>query len=174
MKYQKTKIPGLVIATIEPKKDERGFFARIFDKAELIKKKISFDVVQTNLSLTRDKGTIRGLHHQNKPFEEAKIVQCIHGKIFDVVVDLRRNSRAFGIWVNVELSSNNKIMIIPKGCAHGFQTLTDDCEVIYYMSEYYSAKHADGIRWNDPKLKINWPLPLTHISERDMNWPFLK
>lgn len=176
MKIKETKIKELYIIEPELKVDERGYFARIFCKKEL--KKIGFDIeiVQINRSLTKKKGTIRGMHFQKYPKAEDKIVQCIRGTIYDVAIDLRKVSQTYGKWVAQVLTENNKKMfLIPKGFAHGFQTLTDNCEVLYFMSEFYSPEHASGVRWNDPFFNISWPIKNpTVISEKDKNWPLIK
>jgi dTDP-4-dehydrorhamnose 3,5-epimerase len=175
MIFKKTKIEGLYLIEPEPKTDERGSFARIFCKDKLAKEGINFDIVQINQSLTKKRGTIRGMHFQKEPKSEGKIVQCLKGKIYDVVIDLRKKSSTYGQWIGEELTEDNKKMIfIPKGFAHGFQTLSDNCEVQYFMSEFYSAEHASGVRWNDPFFNIKWPEKTQIISEKDKNWPLIK
>jgi dTDP-4-dehydrorhamnose 3,5-epimerase len=175
MIFKKTKIKGLYIIEPEFKIDERGYFARIFCKKEFKKNGFDFEIVQTNRSLTKKKGTIRGMHFQKKPKSEDKIICCLKGKIFDVAIDLRKNSPTFGKWVGVELSEENKKMfLIPKGFAHGFQTLTDNCEILYFMSEFYSPKYESGVRWNDPFFNIKWPIKNPILSEKDKNWPLVK
>jgi len=175
MKFKETKIEGLYIIEPELKIDERGYFARIFCKNEFKKIGFDFNIVQINRSLTKKRGTIRGLHFQKPPKSEDKIVVCLKGKIFDVALDLRKNSLTFGKWVGVELSEGNKkIFLIPKGFAHGFQTLTDDCEILYFMSEFYSPKYEGGIRWDDPFFNIKWPIKNPILSEKDKNWPLFK
>jgi len=175
MIFKKTKIKGLYIIEPELKIDERGYFARIFCKNEFKKIGFDFKIVQINRSLTKKRGTIRGLHFQKPPKSEDKIVVCLKGKIFDVALDLRKNSPTFGKWFSVELSEENKKMfLIPKGFAHGFQTLTDNCEILYFVSEFYFPKYEGGVRWNDPFFNIKWPLKPTIISEKDKNWPLFK
>ncbi len=175
MKFKETKIKGVYIIKLEPIIDERGNFVRTFCKEELNKIGLSFNIVQINQSLTKKKGTIRGIHFQTEPKVEDKIIQCLRGKIYDIVIDLRKNSLTYGQWVGGELSEgNNKMFFIPKGFAHGFQTLTDNCEVQYFMSEFYSPKHSNGIRWDDSFLNIKWPIKNPSLSERDKNWPLIK
>lgn len=175
MIFHKTKIEGAYIIELEPKLDERGDFARIFCKKELAKEGLNFDIVQINQSLTSKKGTIRGIHFQKEPKDEAKIVQCLEGAIYDVAVDLRKESKTYGEWLGEELTANNKkIFLLPKGVAHGFQTLIDNCRVQYFMSEFYFPEYGFGVRWDDPFLKINWPIKNPILSERDKNWPLIK
>ena len=174
MIFHKTKIVGLYIIEAEPIKDNRGYFAKIFDIKEFKKNGIDFKLVGANKSFNAKKGTLRGMHFQKAPKSEDKIVQCIKGAIFDVAVDMRPKSKTYGKWIAVELTEdNNKMFLIPKGFAHGFQTLADSCEVMYFMSEHYSPKHASGLRWDDPFLKIKWPLPVSVLSEKDKNWPLI-
>lgn len=174
MIFQKTKLDGLYIIESEPKMDDRGYLMRIFCEDELKKNDLGFKIVQASRTLTNKKGTIRGMHFQQPPKEEDKIVQCLRGAIYDVAVDLRTNSKTYGQWVAEELSENNKKMfLIPRGFAHGFQTLTDDCQLLYFMSEFYSPEYASAVRWNDPSFKIKWPLKNPTLSEKDKNWPLI-
>lgn len=175
MKFQKTKIKGLYIIEPELKIDERGGFRRIFCQKEFSKIGIEFKIVQVNQSFNQKRGTLRGMHFQKEPKAEDKIVQCLRGAIYDVALDLRRGSPSFGQWIAEELDEKNKKMIyIPKGFAHGFQTLTNNCEILYFMSEFYSPKHSSGVRWNDPFFNIKWPIKPKVISEKDKNWPLMK
>lgn len=175
MVFHKTKIKRLYIIEPELKIDERGYFARVFCKKELAKIGFNFEIVQINRSLNRKKGIIRGMHFQKPPKAEDKIVQCLKGAIYDVAVDLRQGSKTYGKWVAEELTENNKKMfLIPKGFAHGFQTLTDNAEVQYFMSEFYSPEYESGVRWNDPFLNIKWPIIPPFLSEKDKNWPLIK
>jgi len=175
MIFRKTKIEGLYIIELELKINERGYFARIFCKGELAKIGIDFNVVQINRSLTKKKGIIRGMHFQKPPKAEDKIVQCIQGAIYDVAIDLRKNSPTYAQWVAEELTEDNKKMfLIPKGLAHGFQTLTDNCEIQYFMSEFYSPEYASGVCWNDFLFNIKWPIKNPILSEKDKNWPLMK
>lgn len=175
MKFKETKIKGLHIIEPELKIDERGYFARIFCKEELKKIGIDFEIVQINRSLNKKRGTLRGMHFQKPPKAEDKIVQCIKGAIYDVAIDLRENSPTYGRWVAVELSEDNKKMfLIPKGFAHGFQSLTDNSEILYFISEFYSPEYESGVRWNDPFFNIKWPIKNPILSEKDKNWPLIK
>jgi len=174
MIFRKTKIKGLYIVEPELKIDERGNFQRIFCQEELSKYGIKFNIRQINQSLSKKRGTLRGLHFQKPPKAEDKIVQCLKGAIYDVAVDLRKNSPTYGRWVAVELSEENKKMfLIPKGFAHGFQTLTDNCEVQYFVSEFYFPEYERGICWNDPFLNIDWPIKNPILSKKDQNWPLM-
>ena len=174
MIFKKTKIEGLYIIEPELKIDERGYFARIFCQEEFKKIGFNFTIVQMSRSLTRKKGTIRGMHFQKEPKAEDKIVCCLKGAIFDVAIDLRKNSSTYGQWAAEELTEENKKMfLIPKGFAHGFQTLTDNSEILYFMSEFYSPEYAGGVRWNDPFFNIKWPIKNPILSEKDKNWPLL-
>lgn len=175
MKFRKTKIAGLYIIEPELRIDERGYFARIFCKDELSKIGFDFEAVQANRSSNNKKGTIRGMHFQKPPRAEDKIVQCLRGAIYDVAVDLREDSPTRGQWVAEELNENNKRMfLMPKGFAHGFQSLTDNSEVLYFMSEFYSSEHASGVRWDDPFFNIQWPIKDPFLSEKDKNWPLIR
>ena len=175
MIFNKTKIKGLYVIEPEPKVDERGNFVRIFCKKELEREGLIFDIAQINRSLTRKKGTIRGMHFQKKPKAEAKIVQCLKGAIYDVAVDLRKNSSTYGQWAGEELTEDNgKMFFLPKGFAHGFQALTDNCNVQYFMSEFYAPELSNGVRFNDPFLNIKWPIKNPIVSEKDKNWPLIK
>lgn len=176
MKFKKTTLSDVFIITLDIHKDNRGNFSRTYCQKEFNKHGIKFIPVQTNESYTLRKGTIRGLHFQSAPHQEAKIVSCVKGKIFDVIVDLRKNSPTYLKWVSIVLSdkAHNEIYI-PKGCAHGFQTLTKDCIVQYFMSEYYYQTFAKGIKWNDPLLSIPWPIKtIDTISKKDSLFPYLK
>ena len=174
MKIKETKIKGVYIIEPELKVDERGYFARIFCKEEFAKIGLNFNTVQINRSLTKRKGTIRGLHFQRPPMAEDKIIQCLRGAIYDVAVDLRLDSSTCGQWVAEEISEQNKKMFfVSKGFAHGFQALTDNCEIQYFVSEFYSPKREGGIRWDDPFFKIKWPIKKIFLSEKDKNWPLI-
>lgn len=174
MIFKKTKISGLYRIEHNLIVDERGSFARTFDLNEFHDQNLKFSIVQIDRSVTKQKGTIRGMHFQKAPKAEDKIVQCIKGSIYDVAIDLRKESHTFGQWVAEELSEEKQKMVyIPQGFAHGFQALTDDCEVQYLMSEYYSPEHGDGVRWNDPAFKIKWPLSNPYMSDKDKTWPLL-
>jgi dTDP-4-dehydrorhamnose 3,5-epimerase len=174
MIFRKVKIEGPRIIEPEHKTDPRGYFSRIFGKDELAQAGIDFSMVQANISFTKNRGMLRGLHFQKEPKWESKIVQCLRGKIYNAAVDLRKDSPTFGEWFSEELSEESgKMLYTPKGFANGFQALTDNVELLYFMSEYYSPEHATGIRWNDPKLNIPWPVANPVLSERDKNLPLL-
>ena len=174
MIFHKTKIKGVYIIGPELKSDERGYFGRFFCKKELSEIGFDFEIVQINRSLNKKKGTIRGVHFQKHPKSEDKIVQCISGAIYDVAVDLRKDSATYGQWVSVELTQENKkMLLIPKGCAHGFQSLKDNSEMLYFLSEFYSPEYESGARYNDPFLNIKWPIKNPIILERDKNWSLI-
>ena len=174
MIFSPAPLQGSYIIEPQPFEDERGWFARFYCKNEF--KQIGHDKewVQLNHSVTNKKGAMRGMHFQKKPFREIKMVKCIAGKIFDVIIDLRQNSNSFLSWFGVELSAENKKMLyIPEGFAHGFQCLSDRCELIYHHSELYVPEAEAGIRYNDPAINIQWPLPVTQLSPRDQDHPYL-
>lgn len=175
MKIKETKIKGLYVIEPELKIDERGYFFRVFSKRELIKIGINFEVAQINRSSNKKRGTIRGMHFQRPPKAEDKIVQCIRGAIYDVAVDLRPDSKTYGQWVAEELSENNKkIFLIPKGFAHGFQSLRANSQILYFSSEFYSPEYESGVRWDDPFFNIKWPIKNFILSKKDKNWPSMK
>jgi dTDP-4-dehydrorhamnose 3,5-epimerase len=168
MKFCKTNIKDVYVIEPETYTDERGKFSRIYCRKEFQSINVDKNFVQVNHSFTLKKGTIRGLHLQKYPREEAKLVKCIYGKVFDVVVDLRHDSATYLKWVSAELSKENmKMIYIPEGCAHGFQTLEDNSEMIYLHSEYYSPEHESRIYYNDEQIGIEWPLEVTKISVKD-------
>jgi dTDP-4-dehydrorhamnose 3,5-epimerase len=170
-----TKLAGACIIEPEPHKDSRGLFARTFCAREFREHGLVESFVQCNTSWNALTGTLRGLHYQLPPSSEVKLVRCTAGALWDVVVDLRPNSPTYLQHVGVELTANNRrALYIPEMFAHGFQTLEDGTEVFYQMSEFYSPKSARGLRFDDPKLAINWPLPATSISDQDQNWTLLE
>ena len=174
MIFTPTSLEGSYLIDLEPFSDERGWFARFFCKKEFHQISHQKEWVQLNHSFTRDKGTIRGLHFQIPPYSEIKMVRCIAGSVYDVIVDLRGYSNSFLKWYGVELSADNQKMIyIPEGFAHGFQCLTENCELIYHHSEYYFPEAESGIRYDDPLVGVSWPLPVTEISVRDRSHPLL-
>lgn len=171
MKFIKSDFDGCYIIELEKKIDKRGYFARTWDKEIFQNNNINGNFVQSSISFNEKKYTLRGMHYQNRPNEEEKLVMCNRGKIFDVVIDLRKDSRTFKKWTSFELSHENLRMIyIPKGIAHGFQTLEDNTSVIYQMTQYYSPENSTGIRWNDPEFSIEWPNKSPIISEKDRNY----
>jgi dTDP-4-dehydrorhamnose 3,5-epimerase len=168
MIFTETKIKGAFIIEPELLRDERGFFARTFCKDEFEEYGLETDIVQCNISYNKKKGTLRGMHYQVHPYEEAKIVSCTKGAIFDAILDLRKESGTCHQWVAVELSDENfRMVYIPKGCAHGFQTLKDDTVVYYQMSEFFHPESACGVRWDDPVFGIHWPSGKKIISKKD-------
>lgn len=170
MKILEKSIKGVYEIKLDPIVDHRGFFMRTYDVNEFKKNGIEGHWVQENHSRSEHKGIIRGLHFQFPPFSESKLVRCIKGSIMDVFVDLRKDSKTFGMWDSIELSEKNKRMVyIPKGFAHGFCTLTDFSEVVYKVDNFYSPEHEAGLIWNDPDLKINWPTTKPIISKKDGN-----
>jgi dTDP-4-dehydrorhamnose 3,5-epimerase len=174
MKLNPTPIDRLMIAETEPHTDQRGTFMRLFCQEELQEILGSRNIMQANQSCTRDIGTVRGLHYQHAPHTEMKMVRCLKGKVWDVVVDLRSGSPTFLKWHAEELSSaNNRMVVIPEGCAHGFQVLEADSELLYLHSAAYSSSAEGGIRPTDPGLSISWPLAVKNLSDRDLNHPLL-
>jgi dTDP-4-dehydrorhamnose 3,5-epimerase len=172
MIFTETPLKGAFVIDIERRVDERGFFARCWCAKEFELNGLSSRLVQCNTSFTARAGTLRGMHYQTKPFEEAKLIRCIRGSIYDVIVDIRPESPTFTSWFGITLSADNrKAVFAPEGFAHGFVTLEDDVEVFYQMSEYYSPEHAAGFRWNDPLFQIEWPLTPGIMSERDRTYP---
>jgi dTDP-4-dehydrorhamnose 3,5-epimerase len=172
MNFRETELPGVFEVRLEPKPDERGYFARTWCQQEFTAHGLSSNIVQCNTSFNLKKGTLRGMHYQQEPNAEIKLIRCTRGKIFDVVLDLRPQSPAFKKWTSLILSSSSQNMIyIPEGFAHGFLTMEDDTEVFYQMSESHSAESARGVRWNDPAFKIDWPEEVVVISERDRSYP---
>ena len=152
--------------------DDRGFFARTFCRREFEARGLNPQVVQCNVSFNKRKGSLRGMHFQASPYSEAKLVRCTAGSIYDVIIDLRASSSAFRKHFGVELSARNrKMLYIPEEFAHGFQTLEDDTEVFYQMSQYYSPEHSGGVRWDDPAFGISWPPGERIIIERDRTYP---
>jgi dTDP-4-dehydrorhamnose 3,5-epimerase len=163
-----TTLSGAFRIEMDRLEDDRGFFARSWCAREAEAYGLSLRIVQCNVSFNRRRGTLRGLHFQAAPHEEAKLVRCTRGVLVDVIVDLRRGSPTFKKWEAFELSDQNgSALYIPEGCAHGFQTLADDTEVHYQMSEFYSEELAGGVRWNDPAFGIAWPLPHPILSPKD-------
>ena len=174
MKFIETRFKGAFIIEPEHLEDERGFFARTFCQKEFEAHGLNSKMVQCNISYNKHKGTLRGMHYQVAPMAEAKLVRCTKGAIYDVIIDLRPESPTYCQWLAEELNAeNSKMIYIPEGFAHGFQTLEDDTEVFYQMSEFYSPEHARGVRWDDPVFGIEWPLNTKRISEKDKNYPLM-
>ncbi len=176
MIFTEVKMKGVWIIELEPRVDERGFFARNFAKEEFLKNGIEFNIIHVNRSFNKVKGTLRGFHYQQAPKAEGKVLQCLRGRAYDVILDLRKNSKTYGQWVAIELSAEKKNMIFcPKGCANAIQIMENDSELQYFVDEYYSPEHEHGIRWNDPYFKVEWPFAEpTVISEKDANWPLVE
>lgn len=174
MQFIATALSTILIIAPAPGHDERGFLARTYCEREFIAQGLNVKWVQQNHSLTRKRGCVRGMHFQARPAPEIKLVRCLSGKVLDVIVDVRPESPDFGKWISCELSSENMhSLYIPGGFAHGFQCLTDNCELLYLMSEFYEPELARGLRWNDPDIAIPWPLPVMGISQRDRELPLL-
>lgn len=173
MKFTETKLKGAYIIEPELITDERGFFARSWCQKEFTERGLNPNLVQCNISFNLKKGTLRGMHYQAKPHEEAKLVRCTRGAIYDVIIDIRPDSPTFKQWVAVELTAeNHKMLYIPEGMAHGFQTLVDNTEVFYQMSEFYDPELARGVCWDDPKFQIIWPeVDERVISDKDLSYP---
>lgn len=178
MIFSETRLKGAYVIDVEPVADERGLFGRSFCKHEFTRHGLKTDVAQCNISFNRRKGTLRGMHFQRPPREEAKLVRCTRGAIYDVIVDLRLGSPTYCQWHGMELGTGTlgpgsrltaayRMLYIPEGFAHGFQTLEDDSEVFYQMFEFYAPESASGVRWDDPAFGITWPLSDPIMSERD-------
>jgi len=172
MTFHETVISGVFEIHLEPRHDDRGFFARTWCRKEFEAQSLNSELVQCSVSFNKRKGTLRGLHYQVAPFQETKLVRCTRGSIFDVVVDLRETSPTYKGWASAELTATERNMLyVPEGCAHGFLTLEDETEVFYQMSQYYNAESARGVRWDDPAFHIQWPAGVEVISERDRTYP---
>jgi dTDP-4-dehydrorhamnose 3,5-epimerase len=173
MTFQETPIQGALVAHLERKEDERGFFARLWCEEEAVAYGLDPRVAQSNLSYNRHRGTLRGLHYRVAPHAEAKTIRCIRGAIFDVIVDLRPSSPSYLQWFGVVLSAENgAALYVPEGLAHGFQTLEDHTEVFYLTNKVYAPAAERGVRWDDPAFGIAWPdADIRIMSERDRNWP---
>ncbi len=175
MQFTKTGLEGAFIIDIQEISDPRGFFARGWCQREFEENGITANISQANISFNREKGTLRGLHYQKAPYEEAKLVRCTKGAIFDVAVDIRPDSSTFGKWVGAELTAqNHRMLLVPEGFAHGFQTLEDNTEVFYQVSEFYTPESEGGARYDDPAFGINWPIEVSVLSDKDANWPPIK
>ena len=168
MKFIETELIGAFLIDPEPLEDERGFFARTWCRKEFEQHGLHPDWVQCNISYNKRMGTLRGMHYQIAPHAEAKLLRCTMGAIFDVIIDLRPDSKTVMQWISVELTAENRKMIfIPEGFAHGFQTLVNDTEIFYQMSEFYTPEYARAVRWNDPQFNIHWPEADRIISAKD-------
>ena len=175
MKFCSTKLRGAYLIQLQPARDKRGFFARTFCVDEFKTHGLVTDYPQHSFSFSAHRGTLRGMHFQREPSGETKLVRCVQGAIFDVIIDIRPDSPTYRSWQHFELSSENDHQLyIPKGFAHGFQTLTDDVAVNYLISAPYEPELASGIRFDDSSFGISWPLAVTEISEKDLHWPDYK
>lgn len=173
MIFKETGLKGAYLIELEKKEDERGFFARSFCEKEFEAHNLELPIRQSNISYNKKKGALRGIHYQAAPYEEIKLVSCVRGKIYDVIVDLRKNSSTFRKWLAFELNAQKySSLYIPKGFAHGFQSLVDDTVVLYQMCEFYHPEFAHGIRWDDPIFMIKWPLPVSQFSQKDNTYSF--
>ena len=174
MIFKETSLKGSYVLTFEPIEDQRGWFARTYCKNEFLAIGHTKEWVQMNHSFTKQKATVRGMHYQRSPYGEIKLVRCIAGSVYDVIIDLRADSASYLQYFGIELSAVNKKMIyIPEGFAHGFQALSNDAELLYNHSQFYLPGVEAGVKYNDPAINIKWPLELTNISERDNSHPFI-
>ena len=172
MNFIQTPLAGAFVIELVPMQDERGSFARTFCRREFEAQGLDPTVAQCNVSHNVKRGTLRGMHLQDPPHEEAKLVRCVRGAIWDAIIDLRAGSATRGKWFGVELSEKNlRQLFVPAGFAHGFQTLSDDTVVFYQMSNFYAAEAASGVPYDDPAFGIEWPLPVAEISPKDKTWP---
>jgi dTDP-4-dehydrorhamnose 3,5-epimerase len=171
MKFLKIPLEGACLVELEPVEDERGFLARLWCEEEFRARGLNPHLAQCSLSFNKRRGTLRGMHYQENPHAEAKLVCCSAGALYDVIVDLRPGSPTYCKWFGLELSvANRKMLYVPEGFAHGFQTLADDTEIVYLISEPYRPECARGVRWNDPLFGIQWPIPEPILSQRDRSF----
>ena len=174
MIFNPSPLTGAFTIDVQPFQDSRGFFTRTFCEKEFSENNLVQHFVQANHSGTKGKGVIRGMHFQHAPFCEVKLVKCVQGAIFDVVVDVRAGSPTFLQWFGAELSAENKrMMYVPAGFAHGFQSLTDHAEITYMVSEFYNKESEGGIKFDDTRINIGWPLPVSLVSDKDMKIPLI-
>lgn len=173
MTFEETRLSGAFVLDLERREDDRGFFARTWCANELGEHGLNTRLVQANMSWNPRQGTLRGMHFQQPPHAEAKVVRATRGAIYDVIIDLREGSQTYKQWIGVELSADNgRALYVPEGFAHGFQTLVPDAEVHYLVTEFYTPEAEGGVRWNDPAFGIDWPDPANaFLSEKDANWP---
>jgi dTDP-4-dehydrorhamnose 3,5-epimerase len=171
MIFNPTPLPGVFVLELEKRGDERGFFARVFCEREFAQQGLSTRFVQVNNSLSAERGTLRGMHYQLAPRAETKLVRCVRGAFYDQILDLRPDSPTFGQAFGVELTADNRRMLyVPKGFAHGFITLTDAVEAFYFADEFYAPEQERGVRYNDPRFKLQWPIAPVVLSDKDRNW----
>ncbi|MEM6348159.1 MAG: dTDP-4-dehydrorhamnose 3,5-epimerase [Bacteroidota bacterium] len=172
MIFTETKLKGAFIVDIKGFQDDRGLFSRVYCQREFEEHGLNAKVVNTNVSRSVYKGTLRGMHFQRQPMAECKLVRCTNGALYDVIIDLRPGSPTYKEWIGVELNEDNyRMLFVPEGFAHGFQTLVDQTEATYQVSQFYAPDHEGGVRWNDPTFGIEWPLEPTVMSDKDKNWP---
>ena len=172
MLFHETELKGAFIIEVKKLEDERGFFGRSFCMKEFEEHGLNPAVVQANVSYNKKKATLRGMHYQVSPYEETKLVRCVRGAIYDVIIDLRKDSETYRKWIGVELTEGSyRMLFVPEGFAHGFITLNDETEVIYQVSQFYTPGSEKGLRWNDPAFQIEWPLTPEIISEKDKGHP---
>jgi len=175
MHFIETDIPGAMAIDPSPHQDDRGRFMRAWCVREFAEHGIAFSPVQANMGFSTRRGTVRGMHFQEAPAVEAKLVRCTRGSIFDVALDLRPESSSYGKWCGAELSAENgRMLYVPEGCAHGYQTIEEDTEMYYMTSEFYTPGAVRGVRFDDPEFSIRWPLPVTVVSEQDRSWPLVE
>ncbi len=172
MIFTETKLKDAYVIEIQKFEDDRGFFGRTFCQKEFEKYGLNSNVSQANVSFNKKKGTLRGMHYQADPYGEVKLVRCTRGAIYDVIIDVRPGSPTFKQWIGVELTAGNYMMLyVPEKFAHGFQTLVDETEVIYQVSQFYTPGSERGIRYDDPAFRVHWPLAVQVISDKDRSWP---
>jgi dTDP-4-dehydrorhamnose 3,5-epimerase len=172
MKFHQTPLKDAYLIELEKRGDDRGFFARFFCQREFAAAGLETEFVQANNSLSAKKGTLRGLHYQLAPAAEVKLVRCLRGALFDAIIDIRPDSPTYGRWFGAELNDDNRLMMyVPRGFAHAVLTLSDDTEVLYLVSDFYSPENERGVRWNDARFKVGWPIEPTEISAKDAAWP---
>jgi dTDP-4-dehydrorhamnose 3,5-epimerase len=174
MRFGRTELPDVVAIDIEKREDDRGFFGRSWDPTEFQEHGLTPSVAQINVGFSIRRGTLRGMHFQRAPHQEAKVVRCTRGAVFDVAVDIRPESSTYRQWVGVELTmEHHRMLYIPEGFAHGYLTLTEEAEVTYQTSMPYAPEAATGVRYDDPALGVEWPIPVEVVSEQDRTWPLL-
>ena len=173
MIFKESKLKGAFIIEIDKKSDDRGFFARTWCKNEFEAQGLSTKFVQVNLAFNEKKGILRGMHYQKNPYEEVKLVRCTRGALYDVIIDIRKDSPTYKQWIGIELTQDNyRMLYIPEGFAHGYQTLQDHTEIIYQVSQFYTPNAEGGVRWDDPTVNIVWPeTEERNISSKDQMWP---
>jgi len=171
MNFIETKLPGAYIIELDKVGDERGFFSRVWCRKTMEEQGLNTNIAQINTSYNAHKGTLRGLHYQQAPYEEVKIVQCIRGSIYDVIVDIRPESPTYKQWFGIQLDEDcGKLLYSPEGFAHGYQTVKNNSAIIYPTSEFYTPESERGIKWDDPAIGIKWPLVPGSMSEKDLSW----